>query len=116
MSQKPQDSDQMKEWLGLLDDKERAAVLKTQIEEKEKTERVRLEQQGQTDRDDDVVVARGWVRGAVVAAVMCAIAASTCVGYRAVDAWQVVKTQPGTAAPAPAVSPQNPPAPPTGGK
>ena len=110
MADKKQDSpDQMKEWLGLLDDKERADVLKTQIAEREQTERVRLEQQGQTDRDDDVVAARGWVRGAAIIAVMCAIAASTCVGYRAVDAWQAVKTA--GPAPAPAVSPPSPPAP-----
>lgn len=79
------DSDQMKEWLGLLDDKERAEVLKVQIAEKEQTERVRLEQQGQTDRDDDVVSGRYIVRGIWAVVAFAAICCGTCMGYNHIE-------------------------------
>lgn len=82
----------MKEWLGLLDDKERAEVLKAQIAAREQTERVRLEQQGQTDRDDDVVAGRYWVRGAWALVAFVAVCCSTCLGYNHIEKRAAVDT------------------------
>ena len=73
MAELKRSEDQMKEWLGLLDDKERADVLKVQIAEEAKTERVRIEQDADTQRN--LIATEGYhvVRGLAVAAAFCAV-------------------------------------------
>lgn len=101
-----QSREQMKEWLGLLDDKERAEVLKVQIAEEAATERKRIEEQGQTDRDDDVVSGRYVVRGIWAFVVLIAVACATCVSHRLVEGRYPDRGPPAPVSPAASASPR----------
>lgn len=94
---KKEQPDQMETWLGLLDDKERAEVLKVQIAEREKTERIRIERASEIQQRLHQTEGYHFVRGLWAFAAVCAIAASTCVGYKTVEAVQSIKTPAGNA-------------------
>lgn len=74
------------DWLVSMSDEQRADVIKTQIAEEEKTRRMRIEQEEQSRRADIATDGFQAYRVVAVLAVVCAIAAATCVGYRAVEA------------------------------
>lgn len=80
-------------WLELLSDEQRADVMKTQIAEDAQTERERLKQEGESRRADIATDGYHGYRIAAVIAVICAIAAGTCVGYRAVEAHDMHQKQ-----------------------
>ncbi len=79
-------SDQLDNWMALLtDDKERAGVIRAQIEANAQTERVRVEQVEQSRRADIATDGFQGFRIVAVFAIIAAIAGSTCVGYHAIE-------------------------------
>lgn len=61
------------DWMGILPDAERAAVLKTQIQEAALTERERISQAAATDRDFGTQFVRGLAAIGLAAVAMAAI-------------------------------------------
>lgn len=78
-------NDNMGKWLEMLSDEHRADVMKTQIKETEQTSRTEIEQRESTKREDIKTDGYHGYRITAIVAVICAIAAATCVGNRVIE-------------------------------
>ncbi len=101
MTKKTDYESKLGDWLISMSDEQRADVIKTQIAEEEKTRRLRIEQEEESRRADIATDGYHGFRIGAICALVCAIAAGTCVGYRAVEAHDHNNTPPPTATPAP---------------